>query len=97
MANQLTPAGFTRLRAVNDDGTLGFEFVKYLQGLEIAAVSLSQYPVASLPVKGIPEGRTAYATDGRKIGEGPGAGTGVPCYLSHGTWRRLSDDTQVAA
>lgn len=54
-----------------------------------------QYPVASLPPA--QEGCIAYATNGRKIGEGVGAGTGVPVYYSRGVWRVYSTDAQVLA
>lgn len=51
--------------------------------------------VADLPTVG-QVGRLRFATDGRKMGEGPGAGTGVPVYDDGGaSWRRLSDDTAV--
>ena len=43
-------------------------------------------------------GRLGFVTDGRKIGEGVGAGTGVVAY-DDGTasgWRRTADDTVVA-
>lgn len=53
-------------------------------------------PVATLP-DGLFEGEDGYATDGRKVGEGVGAGTGVPIYWSASLWRVLSDDTQVLA
>ena len=51
---------------------------------------------ADLPVAD-QAGRLRFVTDGRKMGEGPGAGTGVPVY-DDGTstgWRRMSDDTVV--
>lgn len=51
--------------------------------------------VANLPAIG-QAGRLRFATDGRKVGEGPGAGTGVVVYDDGGaSWRRLSDDTAV--
>lgn len=51
--------------------------------------------VANLPIIGQP-GRMRFATDGRKVGEGPGVGTGVIVYDDGGaSWRRLSDDTAV--
>jgi len=53
------------------------------------------YNVASLPVS--PEGSRAYAANGRKIGEGVGAGTGVWVYRSGGVWRVLSTDAPVLA
>ena len=52
-------------------------------------------PVANLPAVG-QAGRLRFATDGRKMGEGPAAGTGVVVYDDGGaSWRRLSDDTAV--
>jgi len=51
---------------------------------------------ANLPAAG-QAGRLRFVTDGRKIGEGVGAGTGVPAYDDGGaTWFRTSDDTAVA-
>jgi hypothetical protein len=41
---------------------------------------------ANLPTVAIGEGDWAYALDGRKPGEGSGAGTGVPVTYSQGTW-----------
>ena len=51
---------------------------------------------ANLPAPGQP-GRIRFVTDGRKLGEGPGAGTGVLAYDDggFGGWRRPSDDTSV--
>lgn len=43
------------------------------------------------------EGLRAFATNGRKIGEGPGSGSGVPVYYSAGQWRVVSSDQPVAA
>lgn len=57
-------------------------------------VSAGQFAVAGLPV-GV-EGQTAYATNGRKLGETGGAGTGVPVYFSNGNWRVYSTDAPVA-
>ena len=39
-------------------------------------------PLASLPTTGLSEGDIAYALDGRKSGEGAGAGSGTPCWWS---------------
>ncbi len=41
-------------------------------------------------------GRFVFVTDGRKVGEGVGAGTGTPAYDDGVAWRRTSDDTTVA-
>jgi len=43
------------------------------------------------------EGQVAYATNGRKTGEGAGVGTGIPCYFSNAVWRRYYDDAQITA
>lgn len=59
-------------------------------------VILAAYTVAALPLAP-PEGATAYATNGRKSGEGAGAGTGVPVYYSAGKWRVYRDDSEVQA
>lgn len=50
---------------------------------------------ANLPTPGQP-GRLFFVTDGRKTGEGGGAGTGTPAYDDGVAWRRTSDDTTVA-
>lgn len=50
---------------------------------------------ASLPVAS-ETGRLLFVTDGRKVGEGVGAGTGVLVYDDSVAWRRTSDDTTVA-
>lgn len=42
-------------------------------------------------------GRWRFVTNGRKVGEGAGAGTGVMAYDDGVAWRRPSDDTTVAA
>lgn len=50
---------------------------------------------ANLPAAG-QAGRLRFVTDGRKVGEGVGAGTGVPAYDDGSIWNRTSDDTAVA-
>lgn len=59
------------------------------------ACAANSYAVAGLPA--LPDGSTAYAVDGRKPGDGPGAGTGAAVYRSAGQWLRASDDSVVAA
>lgn len=50
---------------------------------------------ANLPTVG-QAGRIRFVTDGRKVGEGPAAGTGVLAYDDGGaSWRRPSDDTAI--
>lgn len=61
-----------------------------------APVGLPTYSVASLPA-GVANGCLAFATNGRRIGEAAGAGTGVVVAYAYGQWRRLSDDSVVSA
>lgn len=56
---------------------------------------LKQHTVAGLPSGA--EGDVAFATNGRKVGEGAASGTGVPVYFSNGSWRVYSTDLAVAA
>lgn len=63
-----------------------------------SATTASQVPAytfAGLPTPGTP-GRHAFVTDGRKIGEGAGLGTGVVAYDDGAGWYRASDDSVVA-
>ncbi|MCY1228447.1 hypothetical protein D9M72_407640 [compost metagenome] len=55
------------------------------------------FTVATAPTSGLTNGGVIYISDGRKVGEGAGAGTGVIAYRSGGQWRRFSDDTTVVA
>jgi len=59
----------------------------------VGPITSGKYTVALLPTG--TEGMTAYATNGRKSGEGSGAGTGVPVYFSNTEWRTYSTDAQV--
>ncbi|WP_420023761.1 hypothetical protein ACN9JG_06275 [Cereibacter azotoformans] len=55
--------------------------------------AVGDLPGASVPVA---EGHRAYATNGRKSGEGVGAGSGQPVYRNGSVWRVLRDDSVVA-
>lgn len=55
--------------------------------------NLGQYTVADLPTG--TSGAQAYATNGLKVGESTGNGTGVPVYYSNGAWRVWSTDAPV--
>ncbi len=57
--------------------------------------ALPVYTVANLPTGAA--GMVAYASNGRKGGEGAGAGTGVPVYFSNAAWRTYSNDLAVTA
>lgn len=57
--------------------------------------SIEAIVFANLPTPGQP-GRLRFVTDGRKVGEGVGVGTGTPAYDDGVAWRRTGDDTTVA-
>jgi hypothetical protein len=98
MALNTGTAGFLRGPIVNTDGTISRDFLKYVQNLQTFNSQQQAYTVAALPTaKGLVESQTAFATNGRKVGEGAGAGTGVPVYWSNGAWRVYSTDQPVAA
>ena len=61
----------------------------------ITPYSTPGYTVAGLPAGS--DGMIAFASNGRKVGEGVGAGTGVLVVFSDSAWRRLSDETAVTA
>lgn len=56
---------------------------------------LATYDVADLPTAG--EGQVAYASNGRKNGEGPGLGTGVMVFSDATAWRACDTGATVAA
>lgn len=61
----------------------------------VAPIRPGAFTVATLP-SAPGNGAIAYATDGRKAGEGVGAGTGVPVYYQDG-WKTYYDNTTVQA
>jgi len=80
------------------DNTVGAITPGVLRGLTqdiLDSQGLNTFTVATLPAG--TEGMRAYATNGRKVGEGAGLGTGVPVYFSNALWRVLSTDAAVAA
>jgi len=52
---------------------------------------LKNYTVATLPAVSVQDGAIAYASDGRKNGEGAGVGTGVQVYYDGSNW--IASDT----
>jgi hypothetical protein len=61
------------------------------------ATAISSYTVANLPTAGIGAGQLAYASNGRKNGEGAGAGTGVMVFRDGTAWRACDTGATVAA
>ena len=60
-----------------------------------ATVKPASYTVATLPTVGT--GRIAYASNGRKNGEGAGSGTGVLVFDDGTAWRAVDTGATVAA
>ena len=59
---------------------------------------LPRYTFVTLPAgANAVDGQLAFCTNGRKVGEGPGAGTGVPVYFDGADWRVYSTDAAAAA
>jgi hypothetical protein len=91
--------GISRLGAASlavGNGTAG----DYSGSLKCAVCINKGFTVALLPstaATGMVEGAVAYATNGLKVGETTGSGTGVPVYYSNGYWRVYSTDLAVAA
>ncbi len=64
----------------------------------LSRARLASLTVAAINALGSPTaGEQAYASDGRKPGEGGGAGTGVPAYYDGTAWRSVCDGTALAA
>lgn len=57
----------------------------------------ASYAVSSLPNRNIGLGMRTFAKDGRKGGEGAGAGTGIPVWWDGSVWRTYYDNSQVMA
>lgn len=56
--------------------------------------------IAQTTVAGLPTGATdkfVFATDGRKVGEGAGSGTGVLCRYNGTAWKTVDAGTTVTA
>lgn len=87
LANGTAAADAVNLGQLNGAGTI--TGVKTFS----AAFKVATYTVATLPANAARQ--VAYASDGRKVGEGGGAGTGTLVYNDGTAWRRVGDDTTV--
>jgi len=83
------------LKNVIDTITRRLRVVEAMERAETAG-GCPRSTVANMPAAG-QVARFWFATDGRKTGEGPGAGTGVLCYDDTAQWRRVDDGTTVVA
>lgn len=78
-----------------DNGYVAFNQINGMLSALFSGEGVPTYTVAALPSAAA--GTIAYASNGRKTGEGGGAGTGTLVYRDASAWRRVSDDTTVAA
>ncbi len=90
-------AGSSVLMAIKDGGDVGIGVGAYpATKLDVGGpIRPGSYTVATLPAGVV--GAQVYVSNGRKVAEAAGAGTGVTATYSNGAWRRLSDDSAVAA
>jgi hypothetical protein len=92
--NATINTGFSKLSAgivAIGNGSVG----DFSGSLKLATLKNKGFTVATLPSGA--EGDVSYATNGRKVGELSGLGTGVPVYFSNGAWRVFSTDAAVSA
>lgn len=61
----------------------------------VGPVGLQSVAYADLAALTGQPGQVLYVTNGRKVGQGAGTGTGVPVYFSSGQWRVFSTDAAV--
>ena len=61
------------------------------------APAVGSYTVANLPTVNIQPGQMAYASNGRKNGEGAGSGTGVLVFRDGSAWRAVDTGATVAS
>ena len=71
--------------------------IRALEGRDRSEVTggVQALAFADLPAAGQP-GRLRFVTNGRKTGEGAGAGTGTLVYDDGTAWRRVADDSTAA-
>lgn len=75
----------TIVQAINGQTQVLSSFLKVLlAGIAVEPVP-STFTVATLPTTGVANGQYAFASNGRKPGEGAAAGTGVPVFWNGAT------------
>ncbi len=87
---------------ITSNGRVGINVAAPQVALDVAgaaactgSVRPGAFTVATVPAG--TAGAVIFVSNGRKSGEASGAGTGVLACFSNGNWRRLSDDSPVAA
>lgn len=82
-ATQPNAAGMINMLARAVEQT--FTQIASVGRIRVTVANYNPYLVANLPPRSVP-GDVAYASDGRKNGEGAGAGTGVLAFFDGTNW-----------
>lgn len=97
----MSGTAFTDLTQVVIQQQMGNQILAAIQQQLVAGVAVTaappSYTVAALPATAA-TGQFAWASNGRKIGEGSGSGTGVPVYFNGATsqWFTFQDVVVLA-
>jgi hypothetical protein len=93
----------TQLKQLVLDGKIGVSMVWTATDAALATQGgfggnkLPRFASTALPSgAAASDGMIAFCTNGRKVGEGGGAGTGVPVYYDGAAWRSFVTDAAVA-
>ena len=85
----------TYLNRVVRNIEMTFRLMQSIGRVQADVISLRGVPVADLPVGRA--GNVAYASNGRKNGEGAGAGTGVLVFHDGTNWKACDSGATVSA
>lgn len=75
----------TLVQAINSQTQVLTSILKALLAGIVVDPAPSIFTVAGLPTTGVATGQFAFASNGRKPGEGAAAGTGVPVFWNSAT------------
>lgn len=89
-ASSLQPTDMLPISVVSPDVDRKVTIAALMSGLGIAAFAFASLPSAATADLLI------YVTDGRKVGEGAAAGTGVVCRSDGADWKTVDDGSTVA-
>lgn len=83
----------------DESGGLSSSWALWFNGVARATQTSGQAAVvASLPPAAkFPKGTSYFASNGRRAGEGPGAGSGVQVWSDGTVWRTFYDNSVVSA
>lgn len=97
----IAPKGTGAVNLALDSGTGGVNFGNGLGGVPAKVNNVGIFYIGTFTVAGLPAagtaGRMAFATNGRKNGEGAASGTGVLIFDDGTAWRACDTGATVAA